>query len=87
MDIAMGTEAKIMSAPVKVQRCNRGEGWVVMVAIPGGGSGGLVGFTLTDIFHESDDGCASSIPTTTKPHAGAQEEGHTVNLVIMKNMD
>eukprot|EP00974_Lingulodinium_polyedra_P067704 6555080-Lingulodinium_polyedra.AAC.1 len=77
MDIAMGAEANIMSAPVKLQRSNQDEGWVVMVAIEGGGCGRLVGFTLTDIFHESDSGCTSSIPTTTKPHAGAEEEGRT----------
>eukprot|EP00974_Lingulodinium_polyedra_P130082 11212467-Lingulodinium_polyedra.AAC.1 len=58
-----------------------------MVAIEGGGCGRLVGFTLTDIFHESDSGRVPSIPTTTKPHAGAEEEGHAVNLVVMKNMD
>eukprot|EP00974_Lingulodinium_polyedra_P080303 7778990-Lingulodinium_polyedra.AAC.1 len=69
MDIAMGTDATILSAPVALQRGGEDDGWVVMVGIVGGGSGRLVGFTLTDIFHASESGCMSSIRTTSTPHA------------------
>eukprot|EP00974_Lingulodinium_polyedra_P031262 3008396-Lingulodinium_polyedra.AAC.1 len=71
MDITMGTRAKILSAPVKLQREGEGDGWVVMVSIEGGPSGRLVGFTLTDIFHAAGNGRMSSIHTTTVPHAEA----------------
>eukprot|EP00974_Lingulodinium_polyedra_P089809 8706337-Lingulodinium_polyedra.AAC.1 len=70
----MGTHAKILSAPVKLQRGGESDGWAVMVSIEGGPSGRLVGFTFTDIFHAADNGCMSSIPTTTEPHAEAVEE-------------
>eukprot|EP00974_Lingulodinium_polyedra_P029808 2871543-Lingulodinium_polyedra.AAC.1 len=69
MDVPLGCYAKVLSAPVGLQREGVDDGRVVLVAVPNDKGDQDVGLAFTDIFAASEAGCTSTVRTTTTPHA------------------